>query len=350
MTRTDRPTLADVAAAAGVSVSTASLAFSGAGPVAAATRERVLASAAELGYTGPNPTARSLRRGRSGVIAVVVGSELRRAFSDPVLTQTLDGVAQELGARGLGLLLVRSDQFTDVPTLIRDGAMDAAIIAGLAEWSDPLLVALRARGVPVVRIDAGREDPGGVGIDDRSGMAEIGRYVRGLGHTRIGTLALPLGHRRQTRLIDAADPGPIAFTPSIHRWEGLRDAGVVPVRAAEAATSGVEEGMAAARLLLAGPDRPTAIIAFSDLLAAGAVIAAREVGLRVPQDVSIAGFDGIDLPWLAPDRLTSAAQPLIEKGRLTARAAAALVEGEPATYPSLPVTLSVGTTTGPPPD
>lgn len=348
MTRTDRPTLADVAAAAGVSVSTASLAFSGAGPVAAATRERVLATAAELGYSGPNPMARSLRRGRSGVIAVVVGNELRRAFSDPVLTQTLDGVAQELGTRGLGLLLVPSDQFTDVPTLIREGAMDAAIIAGLAEWSDPLLEALRARGVPLVRLDSGPQDAAGIGIEDRAGMAQIGRHVTSLGHTRIGLLTLPLGHRRRTRLIDPVDPGPIAFTPTANRWAGLRDAGIVATAAAEASSSVVEEGMSAARLLLARPERPTALIAFSDLLAAGAVIAARELGLRVPQDLSVAGFDGLDLPWLAPDELTSATQPLIEKGRFTARAAAALARGEATAYASLPVGLRIGTTTGPP--
>jgi DNA-binding LacI/PurR family transcriptional regulator len=349
MTRQERPTLADVAAAAGVSVSTASLAFSGAGPVASATRDRVLAAASQLGYSGPNPLARSLRRGRSGVIGIVLGSGLRRAFNDPVMTQTLDGVAQELGERGFGLLLVPSEHYVDVPPLVQQGAMDGAIICGLADWSDPLLVALKARGVAVVRIDAGPGDEAGVGIADRAGMADIGRHVLSLGHRDIGILALPLGHRHETSLIDPVDPGPIPFTPTANRWAGLRDAGVVATAAAEAALSTVEEGMAAARLLLTLPDRPTAVVAFSDLLAAGAVIAARELGLRVPQDVSITGFDGIDLPWLAPDRLTTAAQPLMEKGRLTARAVAALVEGEATKYESLPVTVEIGTTTGPAP-
>jgi DNA-binding LacI/PurR family transcriptional regulator len=188
-----------------------------------------------------------------------------------------------------------------------------------------------------------------VGIADRAGMADIGRHVLSLGHRDIGILALPLGHRHETSLIDPVDPGPIPFTPTANRWAGLRDAGVVATAAAEAALSTVEEGMAAARLLLTLPDRPTAVVAFSDLLAAGAVIAARELGLRVPQDVSITGFDGIDLPWLAPDRLTTAAQPLMEKGRLTARAVAALVEGEATKYESLPVTVEIGTTTGPAP-
>src|SRR5690606_15621767 len=79
-----RVTLAHVAARAGVSRSTASLAFSGAGPVAEATRQRVLAAAAALGYAGPDPLARSLRQGRSGVVGVAIGDRLLDAFRDPV--------------------------------------------------------------------------------------------------------------------------------------------------------------------------------------------------------------------------------------------------------------------------
>src|SRR5690606_15383908 len=85
-------TLTDVARAAGVSLSTASLAFSGAGPISDATRDKVLAAAAELGYHGPNPVAASLRRGRSGVVGIVMGAAVRRAFRDPVSIQFLDGI------------------------------------------------------------------------------------------------------------------------------------------------------------------------------------------------------------------------------------------------------------------
>ena len=84
-----RPTLAGVAARAGVSSSTASLAFSGSPRVTAATRERVLAAAAELGYAGPDPIAASLRRGRSGVIGVFIGERLLYAFRDPVSVQQI---------------------------------------------------------------------------------------------------------------------------------------------------------------------------------------------------------------------------------------------------------------------
>lgn len=363
MTRPERPTLADVAAAAGVSVSTASLAFSGAGPVAATTRERVLAAAADLGYVGPDPVARSLRRGRTGVIAVIVGDRLRRSFSDPVSTAVLDGVAQELGERALGLLLVPSERFRDIPPLVERGAMDAAIIGGLSTQDDAALVALRARHVPYVRIDASPQDGTGVGLEDRAGTVDLVRHLTDLGHRRIALVTLPLGPGRHAGRLDPAMPSEIAYVPTRNRWGGVSDAGIVPVAvveagpalvaaadpAAQAGRSLVEEGQAAGRLLLAGPERPTAVIAFTDLLAAGVVLAARELGLAVPGDVSIAGFDGLFLPWLGPDTLTSVTQPLTEKGRLSARAAAALADGAPLPWVSLPCALRVGTTTGPAP-
>src|SRR5690606_28131005 len=95
--------------------------------------------------------------------------------------------------------------------------------------------------------------------------------------------------------------------------------------------------------------RPTAIVAQSDLLAAGAVLGARERGLRVPEDVSIAGFDGVDLPWLGADVLTTVRQPLSEKGATLARAVAGLLEGDEPCVTVLDVELVVGTATGPPP-
>jgi DNA-binding LacI/PurR family transcriptional regulator len=293
--------------------------------------------------------ARSLRRGRAGVIAVVVGDRLQRSFSDPVSIQTLDGIAQELGERGLGLLLVPSERFGDVPGLVLHGAMDAAIIAGMSAPGDPALRALRDRGVPVVCIEATRRDAGTVGIQDRAGTADVARLLTRLGHTRIAVVALPFGPERRRRVVGGDEEPRIAYTPTRNRWAGVQDAGVRPVVAVEAAASLVEDGVACGHLLLDRPERPSAVIAFSDLLAAGVLLAARERGLRVPEDLSIAGFDGVDLPWLAPDVLTSVTQPLTEKGRTAARAAAALVAGERPKHVLLPVALRPGTTTGPAP-
>lgn len=348
-----RPTLADVATSAGVSVSTASLAFSGAGPIAAETRARVLAAAAALGYSGPNPLGRSLRSGRSGIVAVVIGDQLRRSFRDPVSVQVLDGLVGTLGTMGLGVLLVpggaQPDGMPLADPLLASAPMDVAVLIWGARTGDPALEALRQRGVPVV-IGEGPAIDGAplVGIADRAGTEELVRYLVGLGHERIATVTLPFDGERRCGPVDAERMRALDWTPTRHRLEAFADAGVVPSVVVETAGSLVEEGRAAGRLVLEGPDRPTAVVAQSDLLAAGVLLAARELGLRVPQDVSVAGFDGLDLPWLAPDVLTTVAQPLAAKGETLGLAVAGVLAGDEPTAVELPVELRVGTTTGPP--
>jgi DNA-binding LacI/PurR family transcriptional regulator len=348
-----RPTLADVANAAGVSVSTASLAFSGAGPIAAATRERVHAAAAELGYSGPSPLGRSLRSGRSGIVAVVIGDQLRRSFRDPVSIQVLDGLVSTLGTLGLGVLLVPAghseDGTLEVDPLLVSAPMDVGVLIWGAHRGDPMLEALQHRGVPVV-IGEGPSIAGipVVGIKDREGTADLARHLLSLGHRRFATVALPFAHPRRSGLVGPERMAMLDWTPTRNRLEGLTDAGVEPIAIVETAASLVEEGRAAGRLLLDVDDPPTCVLAQSDLLAAGVLLAARDLGLRVPEDVSVAGFDGLDLPWLAPDVLTTVAQPLEEKGAAIGNAVRQLLAGEEPGPLYLEVDLRVGTTTGPP--
>ncbi|WP_435738734.1 substrate-binding domain-containing protein [Cellulosimicrobium sp. PMB13] len=360
-----RPTLAKVAELAGVSVSTASLAFSGAGPITPETRARVLAAAEELGYTGPNPLGRQLRSGRSGVVGVVVGDQLRRAFRDPVAVQVLDGLVSTLGENGLGVLLIpgipSDDPAHAVDPLVESAAMDVAVLVWGVGAEDATLTALRRRGVRVV-IGEGREVEGAplVGIADRRGTADVVRHLVDLGHTRIAEVSLPLDTSDRSGPIDAVRLAQVDRTPTANRLAGVRDV-IEPVASWETEASLVEHGRSAAIALLgrAGDDgavvpldaasRPTAVIAHSDLLAAGALLGARELGLRVPDDVSVAGFDGLDLPWLAPDVLTSVDQPLARKGAELGHAVIGLLAGEEPRTVVLDVELVVGTTTGPVP-
>jgi DNA-binding LacI/PurR family transcriptional regulator len=349
-----RPTLADVAFAAGVSVSTASLAFSGAGPIAPETRTRVLDAAQRLGYAGPNPLGRSLRSGRSGIVAVVIGDQLRRSFRDPVSVQVLDGLVGTLGPLGLGVLLVPAHEedepgTADQDPLLLGAPMDVAVIIWGARKDDPVLAALRRRGVPVVLGEGpDLEGVAVVGVEDRAGTAELARYLTGLGHTRIGCVALPFTQPRRTGVATPDRLAALEWAPARHRMQGLADAGVEPTTIIETKASLVEEGRAAGRLLLDVDDPPTAVIAQSDLLAAGVLLAARELGLRVPEDVSVAGFDGLDLPWLAPDVLTTVAQPLGAKGEAIGHAVQQVLAGETPAPVRMPVELRVGTTTAPP--
>jgi DNA-binding LacI/PurR family transcriptional regulator len=346
-----RPTLADVASAAGVSVSTASLAFSGAGPIADATRARVLDAAADLGYSGPNPLGRQLRSGRSGIVGVVVGDALRRAFREPVAVQLLDGLVDTITPLGLGVLLIPGPTDPGQPAvdpLVEAAAMDVAVMLWGGTLDDPTLEALARRGIPVVVVE-GHELSGvvTVGIDDRGGMAELSAHLRGLGHERIATVTLPFGPDRRAGTADADRVAQMQWSIPRRRLDGLLDAGVTPTAVYETPASLVEHGAAAAQALLSGPaaTRPTAVVAQSDLLASGVVLGARELGLRVPEDVSVAGFDGLDLPWLAPDELTTVVQPIAEKGAAVGRAVERLLAGETPADDVLPVALRVGTTT-----
>lgn len=317
------PTLADVAEAAGVSLSTASLTFSGNKPVAEATRERVLAAAASLGYSGPNPLARNLRQGRSGVVGIAVGAP-SAAFRDPAALPLFDALAEVLGAAGLGLLLMADDEsHARLP-------LDAVVydICGRETW--PPHADLVARGVPLVVVE-GPSWPGTtyVDIDHRGGVADLARHLHDLGHRRVATLTLEPSH------------------PQREREAGLRE--VFPdaeVVGACASDLGAAQELVGA-WLDTGPDA-TALVCQSDVQAAGAVLEARRRGLTVPGDLSVAGFDGVATPWLDLE-LTTVVQPFTEKGRTAARAALARIEGEPVDDVVLPVALRLGGSTGPAP-
>ena len=258
-----RPTLADVAAEARVSVSTASLAFSGAGPIASATRERVLAAASRLAYAGPNPLGQQLRSGRSGIVGVVVGDRLRRSFRDPVSTQMLDGLAQALSEQSLGLLLVPSEA-GEVPPLVHHAAMDAAVVVLANGPDDDVVLALTRRGIPVVSVEGEiGDDPGrpgaataNVGIDDRGGTACWSASCCALGHRRFGVVSLPLRPRPAPRSAGRRRRGRGPGTPTRDAgWPASRTPASSPRSSSRPPASLVEHGRSAGHQILAGPTR-----------------------------------------------------------------------------------------------
>lgn len=165
-----------MAARAGVSVSTASLTYSGSGPVSEATRERVLAAAAELGYAGPDPRARSLRQGRSDTIGVVVESTVLNAFRDPVHIAFLDGIGQPLAGTGRALLLI--PEVGSRRSVIETAAVDALVLVGCGTNAAAAVDLAQRRGVPVVSI-GGARFPGVVAItlDDQAASERLARHL-----------------------------------------------------------------------------------------------------------------------------------------------------------------------------
>ena len=351
------PTLADVATHIGVSRTTVSNAYNRPDQLSPALRERVLAAALELGYTGPDPMARSLRRKRAGSIGFVFDAQLRYMFSDPAAVLFLSGVAAGCEEMGTGLSLV--PQLPDGGAeLVRSALVDGYVMFCTPE-EDERLDAVRARGLPYVLVDFSPYAEGPrVNIDDRGGARLVAQHLIDLGHRRLG-LVVPYkddetGAATAREAEAEADP---TVASDERRWrcfiryerlagwrEPLDAAGVdwAAVPLGSAPGGGVESGYQAAAQLLDRAERPTAIICLSDVMAFGVMRAAAERGIRIPHDLSVVGYD--DVPEAATAGLTTVYQDHAAKGEHAVRL---LTEGGDDVL--LPTNLIVRASSGPVP-
>jgi DNA-binding LacI/PurR family transcriptional regulator len=344
---TNRVTLATVAEAVGVSRMTVSNAYNKPDQLSPELRDRVLAAARELGYAGPDPVARTLSRGKTGSVGLVLDYPLTTAFTDPGTVQFLHGVAAGCEQEGLGLTLV--------PRIEGGGAMliHNALVDGFVLYcvnpTDPRMDAVVARKLPYARVDFDAE-PGmlDVNIDDEGGARMVAEHLTALGHRKFG-IALPHDAPGAT--------GPEALAAAWHHvtvsrldgWRaGLEAAGIdwsaVPV--ATGPDKLREAGRVAGARLLDRADRPTAIIALSDVLAIGILEAAAERGISVPNELSVAGFDDVPEAATADPPLTTIRQPHQLKGSEAVRL---LLEGPEAESVLLPIELVVRASTAPAP-
>lgn len=302
----------DVARRAGVSTATVSRALSGRGQVSSRTRARVLSAAEELGYV-VSAAASSLATGRARAIGVVVPL-LDRWFFSTVLAGISDGLVRE--GYDITLYSVSNDPaerrrvFDDH---LRRRRVDGVITIAL-ELDAEESTLLRSLGIPIVAIAGPTPLLTTLTVDDLA----VGRLA-----TRH---LLDLGHRRIAHIGADAATDTVSSVPALRRRgfaEEMGAAGAVPSFAAADFT--IDGGSSAARGLLGGAERPTAIFAASDEMAIGAVLAAREAGLRVPEDVSIIGVDGNDLGrWFG---LTTIDQFARGQGERAAEAVLAELEG-----------------------
>ena len=313
-----RVTLQTVADRVGVSRMTVSNAFSRPDQLSTELRTRILAAARALGYSGPDPAGRALARGTTGAIGVLLTDSLHYAFTDEIATGFLGAVVDELASTGLALtLLTTNEQGEAIPA--RDVAIDGALVYSCQtqslsrEW-------LVRRKLPLVFVD---QDPvpgiASVNVDDRAGARAAATHLIDLGHRRIGILSRTVvGNRTDADLTSAGLPH-----PQRHRMLGwldaLHGAGVNPVVIDVAKHDAVEAEEAAVELL-STPDRPTAILCFSDVFAIGALNAARRLGLDVPGDLSVVGFDDSPVARRSSPALTTVRQDVEAKGRLAAEA------------------------------
>jgi len=289
-----RVTVEDVARRAGVSTATVSRAVNGTARVAQETLDRVQAAIDELGFH-PTPAAQNLRQQRTRNIALVVPT-----ITNPFFPELVAGVTPEITRRGCSLLLISTD----------DPELEAVRVAGSRLVDGVLLVgsmertgaAPRARNVevPVVAFDRAPSTlrTTVVQCDNVAGARDVVAHLAELGHRDIA-------HLRGPRGLDVADQRARG-----HR-RALLERGLDPRSGGELEGDFSEEsGYAAALRLLDGRSRPTALFAANDMMAIGALAALRARGVRVPEDIAVAGFDGIRLGRYLHPTLTTYAQPI----------------------------------------
>jgi DNA-binding LacI/PurR family transcriptional regulator len=354
--------LHDVAAELGVSAKTVSNAYRHPEQLSERLRKRVLATAAQVGFIGPDPVASGLRRGRVGTFGFAYANRLSYAFEDPVAVELLAGIAAVAEAAGAGMTLLPGS----ATAKSRVSALTAAPIDGLIVNSlaadDPLLTTAIARRLPLAVIDQpgperlarlGASATPWVGIDDRAAASALADHVLSLGHRRLGVVCFALHRRPRRGPVDEHEQAGATYEVTRNRLAGYRDAIVragldwsqVPV--VQGTDSTVAEGDAAAAAVLASDPRPTALLCLSDRLAEGALRAAAGLGLSVPRDLSIAGFD--DAPTAPGLALTTVRHPHRRKGAMAARALLRNLDGSVTDdRRTLPATLVVRRSTGPP--
>jgi LacI family transcriptional regulator len=322
---TPRPTIRDVAEQAGVSIATVSRVLNDRADVSVETRERVREVARSVGYSA-DPAARALATQRTRLVGVVVGDNAgHRDLSLVFFGKVLAAISRRLAHAEYEALLQAIDGGVQ-------HRFDAAILIGL-DADDPLVTELSSRNVPLVGVDVRISDgrTAFVGSDHADGVRLALAHLYALGHRRIAHLAgaanTLAGADRIAAFRREADRLGLALSDEYVREGDFSSA------------SGYRETCA----LLALTERPTAIVAASDLMALAALQAIRDVGLEPARDVAIVGFDDLEAAALAHPPLTTIRQDRQELGTVAAERAIELIEDPEASPPPtvLPVELIV---------
>jgi DNA-binding LacI/PurR family transcriptional regulator len=337
-----------VARAAGVSRGTASNVFNRPDIVRAVVRERVLETAAALGYGGPDPRGRMLSAGRVNAIGVATAEPMSYLFEDPFARTVMTGLAGACDARGAGLALVSTVESQapswNIQTALVDGFVLFCVDAGIH-----LIDIARRRGLPFVAFEHGLDDPdvAVIGVDNIAGGELAARHLLELGHRRLAIVSMPFG--ADTGAGPATEHAVRAAEYSstrdrIHGYRrALEAAGLAVASVPIEQTRNDKESTAAAMARLFADRPPTAVLAMSDQIALYALEWLQQHGLQASRDVSLIGFDGVADAIDAG--LTTVAQPMEQMARL---AVAAILDREPSVRRLVPATLRVGSTTGPP--
>jgi DNA-binding LacI/PurR family transcriptional regulator len=323
-----RVTLTRIAEELGVSAMTVSNAYNHPDRLSEALREKVFETAGRLGYVGPDPVGRSLRRQRTDVVGVLYSNPLSYAFEDPAAVAFLGGLSSVTEEADLGLLLVPAAGGVSGgrdPRAAAHAAVDGFVIYSMSD-EEPLFAAALERRLPAVVVDQPFEEGVPfVGVDDEGAARTAAEHLLHLGHERFAIVSFGLSPDGREGIADLDRQEHAAFHVSRARLRGYRaaleEAGLpwsgVPVY--ECQGSAIELGREAAEVLFSSGHGPTAILALSDQLALGAIEWMTEQRISVPEDVSAVGFDDVPAAASTDPPLTTVHQDHAAKGILAGR-------------------------------
>lgn len=314
-------TLKSVAKALGVSTATISNAFNRPDQLSVALREKILQACSELGYFGPNKAAQSLRKGSSGIVAVILSDSLEYMVSDPVASQFLQGVARELERNQSHLLLFSGSSPSLEP--ISD-FVDGFICYG-APRNLALMTQLSQSRKRVLTVDFDLPGLPSVNIDNEQAAFDSAASVLRTDDT-VAVLGLRLIDANQSQAVGNAPMWDNQSSIAHRRLDGYQRA--MQQRGLTLSTdyiwhipeSSQHYASAAAKAVLAMTPRPTVLLCMSDLIGLSAMREALQLGLRIPEDIRVIGFDGIEEILRYHPTLTSVWQFSDKKGEAAVRA------------------------------
>jgi DNA-binding LacI/PurR family transcriptional regulator len=332
--RNDRRTTGhDVARAAGVSQATVSLVMTNkaGGRISDDQRARVLQIARELGYQ-PNASARSLRLGRAHALALVVPN-----VANPFFSSVLLGAERAARSRGNAVMLLDTGNDVTWHRWVGDLVSSRAVDGCIVYAADPVAAKdVRRLGSKVVLVEARSPSAASIGLDVPGGVAAAMAHLFALGHRRIAHLAADYGFETFRLRADAYAAAQAAAGSKLSR------------DLTEASPFGIDASTLAAGRLLDRDPRPTAILCDDDLLAAGVYKAASDRRLAIPRDLSVVGFDDIELARILEPALTTVAIPAEQIGELAVDLLLKLIERGQRDVVTLPLDLRVRDSTGSP--
>lgn len=316
--------LKEVSKLLGVSTATVSNAFNRPDQLSQALRERILKETAELGYHGPNLAARSLRKGKSDVVAVVLADTLSYSFSDPVASQFLQGVSEVLSEQRKQLLLL-SSRIASKEQSSAESLPDGFIFYGAPKGD--AFERISRSGKPLIAVDFEKGAVASLNINNRAAARDVACHVIQHPEDRIAVVSLRLITSDRVCRLEKADlqedcDEVIAY----NRLQGYIDAcsekgvDLPPHMVWHTPMNTPEMAEKAAYEALTVTPRPNVVLCMSDVLALGVLRVAQSLQIRVPEDLRIVGFDDIPEASRTLPGLTTVCQQSIEKGRLAARA------------------------------